>query len=174
MVLKLGICKGSKTNNPGGSGNCFPIGSREEEKADDHSFLFDFAFPCCLKRATLKMLELGCGSSLFLQFPWAKWEWPFPKILHISGSVGGKAAVNDTFIQRLFVKFFTDVLIESTGQEVVAVFAYECLHVGNIFIKVLPSGVVTAWESQLPYILHFKGKIQLCVSVSRIKLENLN
>lgn len=61
--------------------------------------------------------------------------------MHASGTVGGKAAVNDTFIQRLFVKFFTDVLIESTGQEVVAVFAYECLHVGNIFIKILPFGV---------------------------------
>lgn len=63
-------------------------------------------------------------------------------MMHTPGTVGGKAAVNDTFIQKLFVKFFADVLIESTGQEVVAVFAYECLHVGNIFIKILPSGVV--------------------------------
>lgn len=62
--------------------------------------------------------------------------------MHTPSTVGGKAAVNDTFIQRLFVKFSTDVLIESTGQEVVAVFAYECLHVGNIFIKILPSGVM--------------------------------
>lgn len=89
------------------------------------------------------------------------------------GAVGGKAAVNDTFIQRLFVKFFTDVLIESTGQEVVAVFAYECLHVGSIFISFTFWSHVAAWESQLPHILHFKGKIQLCVLVSRIKLEDL-
>lgn len=62
--------------------------------------------------------------------------------MHTPRAVGCKAAANDTFIQRLFGKFFTDVLIESTGQEVVAVFAYECLHVGNIFIKILPSGAM--------------------------------
>lgn len=79
--------------------------------------------------------------------------------MHIPSTVGGKAAVNDTLIQRLFVKFFADVLIGSTGQEVVVEFAYECLHVGNIFIKILPSGVhVAVWESQLPDILCFKGK----------------
>lgn len=33
------------------------MGSRDEEKADDHSFLFDFAFRCCLKRASLKMFS---------------------------------------------------------------------------------------------------------------------
>lgn len=87
-------------------------------------------------------VALGGGSPLILQFLWAKLQWPFPKILHTPSTVGGKAAVNGTFIQRLFVKFFTDVLIESTGQEVVAVFAYECLHVGNIFINILPSGVM--------------------------------
>lgn len=87
-------------------------------------------------------VELGSGSLLILQFPWAEWKWPFPKIMHTPSTVGGKAAVNDTFIQRLFVKFFTDVLIESAGQEGVEVFAYEYLHVGNIFIKILTSGVV--------------------------------
>lgn len=62
--------------------------------------------------------------------------------MHTPHVLGGRAAVNDTFIQRLFVEFFTDALIESTGQEVVAAFAYECLRVGNIFIKILPSGVM--------------------------------
>lgn len=71
--------------------------------------------------------------------------------MHTPGTVGGKAAVNDTFIQRIFVKFFTDVLIESAGHEVIAVFAYECLHVGSIFIKILPSGVML-----------LRGNLSLC------------
>lgn len=40
--------------------------------------------------------------------------------------------MNDIFIQRLFVELFAAVLIERTGQEVVAVFVYECLHVGSV------------------------------------------
>lgn len=55
--------------------------------------------------------------------------------------------MNDIFIQRLFVELFTGALIERTGQEVVAVFAYECLHVGHVFLKVLPSGVMLLHEN---------------------------
>lgn len=83
------------------------------------------------------------------------------------GAVGGKAAVNDTFIQRLFVKFFTDVLIESTGQEVVAVFAYECLHVGSIFIKVLPSGVMLLHGNLSFHTYYTSKKKSSCVSWSQ-------
>lgn len=86
--------------------------------------------------------------------------------MYTLGAVGGKAAVNDTFIQRLFVKFFTDVLIESTGQEVVALFAYECLHVGSIFIKVLPSGVVLLHGNLSFHTYYISKEKSNCVSWS--------
>lgn len=56
----------------------------------------------------------------------------FPNISCEPCAVGGKPAMSDISIQRLFLELFTGVLMERTGQEVVAVYAHECLHVGNI------------------------------------------
>lgn len=100
------------------------------------------------ERASLKVfVRLWQSSSGFLQFPWAKWERTLPKIMDKPRAAGGKAAVNEVFIQRLFVGLFTGVITERTGQEVVAVFAYECLHVGNVFLSVQPSGVMLLHEN---------------------------
>lgn len=70
-----------------------------------------------------------------------------PSITHKPGAAGGRAAVNEVFIQRLFVGFFTGLVIERTGQEVVAVVVYECLHVGNVFLKAQPSGAMLLHEN---------------------------
>lgn len=95
--------------------------------------------------------------------------------MHIPSTVGGKAAVNDTLIQRLFVKFFADVLIGSTGQEVVVEFAYECLHVGNILLKFYLLEFMLLYGN-LSFQTYYasKEKIQLCVLVSMMKFENLH
>lgn len=105
------------------------------------------------------MAVLVCISAISV----GKMGMDIPTIMHKPGAVGGKAAVNDIFIQRLFVELLTGVLIERTEQKVVAVFAYECLHIGNIFLKVLPSGVMLLHENISLHIYYFKGKIQLCL-----------